>query len=260
MDAAHPPHGIDITVPSPARTYDYLLGGHDHYQVDRDVSDAVVERWPGIVDVVRTVRAWTIGAATYLAAEEGVDQFLDLGSGLPTAENVHQVVQRINPDARVVYVDHDPIVLAHGRYLLAGSPQTDYADADIRDVGKVLAGAARSLDFSRPIAVVCSSVLHYVEGDPVALMGAYAGAVAPGSYLAASLASDDGDPALLQEVIQIWTAGGGGFYPRSRDEINRIFDGHELVPPGVELTERWWRPDVNPAPLDVALYGAIAKL
>jgi SAM-dependent methyltransferase len=255
MDS-HLPLGVDICHPSPARTYDYLLGGKDNYPVDREAAEAVIAVWPGMRDMGRAARAWAMRVVTYLA-EQGVDQYLDIGSGLPTAENVHQVAQRINPAARVMYADNDPIVLAHGRALLAENDRTEYVEADVRDPKVILAGAAKLLDFSRPVALILSVVLHYVPEDPAELLAAYVQALAPGSFVAISHNTTQGMAPELRE----WVAGvfPSGWYPRTPDDILRIFQGLELVEPGLVTIEQW-RPTAEPVPLQMPLLGGIARV
>ena len=253
----HPPLGIDTSKPSPARAYDYLLGGHNNYEADRQAAEGVIAIWPGMREMGRGARGWAIRAVTYLAGQ-GVDQFLDVGSGLPTAENVHQVAQCINPESRIMYVDVDPIVHAHGRALLAANPLTRYLEADVRDPQVILpAAAAELLDFGRPIALLMSAVLHFMEDDLAELVGRYRAALAPGSYVAASLQTIVGaEPELVAAVRRVW---GGHWYPRQPDEIAAIFDGLELVEPGLVRIEQW-RPDGPVTPLEMPLLGAVGRI
>ncbi|WP_433469572.1 SAM-dependent methyltransferase [Spirillospora sp. CA-128828] len=159
-------HRIDVSRPSPARIYDYLLGGKDNFAVDRELAEKFLARWPALATTARVNRAWAVRVVRHLAGERGIDQFVDVGSGLPTADNVHQVAQRITPGARVMYVDNDPIVLAHSRALLAENQGADYVAADAQDADTVLARADRFLDPSRPVAILMASLLHYLPEPP----------------------------------------------------------------------------------------------
>ena len=192
------PAEIDITRPHPARTWDYYLGGKDNFAADRAVADKVIAAWPGMRVAARENRKFLGRAVQYLAGEAGIDQFLDIGSGLPTASNVHEVAQAINPAARVVYVDNDPLVLAHARALLTSMPEgaCDYLDADLRDPELILRDAARTLDFTQPAAIMLVAVLHFIPdaSDPQGIVATLAGALAPGSFVAVSHLTADFAP------------------------------------------------------------------
>jgi hypothetical protein len=184
------PDAFDASVAHSARVHDYWLGGKDNYAADRAAGDAVMAAYPGIVMSVRANRAFLARAVRFPAAEAGIRQFLDVGTGIPTASNTHEVAQAIAPDCRVVYVDYDPVVLAHARALLTSSPEgaTDYIDADLRKPGAILAEAARTLDFTRPVAVMLIAVMHLVvdEDDPYGIVRTLLAGVPSGSYLALS--------------------------------------------------------------------------
>ena len=183
----HPTY--DTSVAHVARVYDYYwLGGKDSYAADREAGDQAIQAYPDLVYSVRANRAFLARTVRYLAREEGIRQFLDIGTGIPTASNTHEVAQSVAPDCRVVYVDNDPVVLSHARALLTGRPEgaTDYIDADLRDTQKILAQAARTLDFSRPVAVMLIAIMHAIgdDEDPYAIVATLMDAVPPGSYLA----------------------------------------------------------------------------
>ncbi|WP_149264236.1 SAM-dependent methyltransferase [Actinomadura sp. K4S16] len=233
--ARHIPDKVNVNEPSPARVYDYFLGGKDNFAVDRQHAMEYLSRWPDLVENARQNRAWMVRVVEYLASQ-GVDQFLDIGSGLPTAPNVHQVAQRSIPDARVVYVDNDPIVLAHGRAILGGGSHTHYIQADVRDPEPILDEAAEHLDMARPIGVLLASVLHYVEQEPATLTKPLMRRLAPGSYLAvAHVTDEDSPPEFLERVRQAFK---GHFWPRPIPVIRKAFDGLELVD-GLTDVQRW---------------------
>jgi SAM-dependent methyltransferase len=239
---------FDTSVAHPARVYDAWLGGKDHFAADRDAAEQVMAANPGIVPGVRSNRAFLIRAVRHLVAEAGIRQFLDLGTGLPSADNVHEVAQAAAADARVVYVDFDPIVLAHARALLTGAPGTvDYIQADIRDSATILAEAARTLDLDRPVAVMLLMTMQFIpDADaPYQVVRSFLDAVPSGSYLVLSHpASDGGMPAQVanraterynQMVATPMTR-------RSQDQVREFFDGLELLEPGLVPMTRW-RPD-----------------
>jgi SAM-dependent methyltransferase len=258
-DDPKPPPGIDTSHPSVARAYDHLLGGKLNYPVDREFAEKFLKIWPEVRDNAFVIRGFAMRVTRYLVEEAGVRQILDIGSGLPTQDNVHQVAQRIAPDTKVMYVDNDPIVLAHGRALLVKDKRTGYIEADVRDTELVLRRAAKLLDFEQPVAVMCSALLHWVKDNPTELMAEYIDALPPGSYLAASHNCPDGVPAkLIADMYPIFPS---GWYPRPRAQIEEIFQGRELVAPGL-VTIEGWRPDqgVQHKPLQLPLLGAVARL
>jgi len=234
---------FDTSVPHIARVYNYWLGGKDHFAADRELAERFIKADPEVIAGVRANRAFLGRAVHFLAAEAGIRQFLDIGTGIPTASNTHEVAQRAAPDARVVYVDNDPIVLAHARALLTSDPPgaVDYIDADLRNTGAILAQAARTLDFSRPVAVMLVGILQCIpdEDDPRGIVAALMDGVPPGSYLAISHPAADvhadarAGAALLSEGL----ASPVTF--RSRAAIARFFGGLELIEPGLVSTSQW---------------------
>jgi hypothetical protein len=252
-----PDLGIDITVAHPARVYDYWLGGKDNFAPDRVAGDRVLAVTPGLRYRVRANRAFLGRTVRYLAAEAGVRQFLDLGTGIPAADNTHEVAQRVAPQARVVYADNDPIVLRHAQALLRSAPGgvTTYIEADLRDPQPILRQAAATLDFSQPVAVMLLGVLHLVSDaeDPWRIVRELMVAVSPGSYLVISHpaldiseAQAEGQRVYNQNVATQQTL-------RTRDQVARFFTGLELVPPGLVQVHQW-RPD----PEDDAPEGTVS--
>ncbi len=236
---------FDTSVAHQARIYDYLLGGKDHYAADRVAGDKMLEVYPDTVYTARANRAFLGRAVRFLAGEAGIRQFLDIGTGIPTAGNTHEIAQAVAPESRVVYVDYDPVVLAHARALLTSneSGATDYIDSDLRDPGNILTQAEQLLDFTRPVAVTLLSVLHAVPDadDPYAITAALMDAVPPGSYLAIShAASDLIDPAALQGLYDSWKGTvQQRFQWRGRDAVARFFTGMSLAEPGIVPIDQW---------------------
>ena len=238
---------FDISVAHQARMYDYLLGGKDNYVADRAASEEMLKIYPETGFSARANRAFLGRAVRYLAAEAGIRQFLDIGTGIPTASNTHQVAQAIAPESRVVYVDYDPVVLAHARALLTSNEAgaTEYIDSDLRDTSTILSQAARLLDFTRPVAVTLLSVLHAVldADDPYAIVATLMDAVPPGSYLAISHgASDLIPPEALQGLYDTFKKVQQQFQWRNREEMARFFAGTDLVEPGLVRVDDW-RPE-----------------
>lgn len=237
---------LDISVAHPARVYDAWLGGKDHFAADRAAAEQVVKANPGIMPGVIANRAFLGRVVRYLAAEAVVRQFLDLGTGLPSANNVHEVAQAVDPASRVVYVDNDPIVLVHARALLTGTPGTvTYVDADIRDIGTILEGARETLDLSRPVAVMLLMTLQFIPDadDPWGLVRTVLDAVPSGSYLVISAPERvEGDAVSAQGSARYNQMVATPMTRRSRAELLRFFDGLEIVEPGpVHMSQ--WRPD-----------------
>ena len=229
---------IDTSVAHSARVHDYWLGGKDNFAADRAAGDAVMAAYPGIVMSVRANRAFLARAVRFLAAEAGIRQFLDVGTGIPTASNTHEVAQAIAPDCRVVYVDYDPVVLAHARALLTSSPEgaTDYIDADLRKPGAILAQAARTLDFTRPVAVMLIAVMHLIvdEDDPYGIVRTLLAGVPSGSYLALSQVASDIQAEQMAEAARRYNRLARETQRhRTQDEAARFFDGLELAEPGL---------------------------
>ena len=249
-------------VPSIARTYDYLLGGKDHYPVDREIGEIFVRKFPGAVQIALDNRACLVRAVTFIAGELGISQFIDLGSGLPTADNVHQVAQRTDPGARVVYVDNDPIVLAHGRAMLAEDERTVVIRADIRQPAQILSDpAVRGLiDFNRPVAVIASAILHHLldEEDPLGAIRAVCDATPAGSCLLVShfRTLDDPDSAAL-EAVMLEAFGRGRW--RTNQQIGQFFGDMRLTPPGIVPCAQW-QPDASPGDLTLYQHLIVAGL
>jgi hypothetical protein len=253
---------IDTTVPHSARIWNYWLGGKDHYPVDRAAGDKYRETYPGIVDTARAVRYFMARTVRYLAAEAGVRQFLDVGTGLPAVDNTHEIAQRVAPESRIVYVDNDPLVLAHARALLSSRPEgaCDYVDADLREPAQILTAAARTLDFSQPVAVLLMGVLGHVSdyGTARAAVDGLVSHCAPGSYLALADSVRVGD-AHITAGEKYAETGAVPYQLRSPEEIDGFFHGLELVEPGVVPVQQW-RPDPAPFPaVPVDTLGGVAR-
>ncbi|WP_406229979.1 SAM-dependent methyltransferase [Nocardia sp. NBC_01009] len=244
MGSESVPVGIDPTKPSISRVYDALLGGKDYYEVDQHVVDHLVETMPQVDVLAKLNRAILGRGVRYLAGEAGLKQYLDLGAGLPTMENTHQVAQSFQPDARVVYVDNDPIVLAHGRALLEQDKSTRVVTADLREPDKVLAhpDVQKMIDFSEPVAVLLVGMLHHLHDgeDPEGVVDGYLDAVPPGSHVFITHFINEGPEAGPVEQSFLEYLGTGRF--RTREEILRLFRGLELVEPGLAYLPEW-RPD-----------------
>ncbi len=246
------PLPFDTSVAHQARIYDYLLGGKDNYAADRAAAQAWVEANPGTTFTARANRAYLGRVIRFFAAEAGIRQFLDIGTGIPTAGNTHHVAQAIAPESRVVYVDYDPIVLAHARALLTSSDAgaTDYIHADLRDTGLILDQARELLDFTKPVAITLIAILHAIpdSDDPHAIVARLLDAMPSGSYLAVSTTGSDLiDPATLQEMKDIGARMSQQQYThRTRAQVARFFDGLDLVEPGLVRLEEW-RPEPGSA-------------
>jgi S-adenosyl methyltransferase len=245
------PPGLNTGVPQTARIWNYWLGGKDNFPVDRQVGDQILEAFPAIVENARASRAFLARAVRYLAGEAGIRQFLDIGTGLPTANNTHQVAQAVAPECSIVYVDNDPIVLAHARALLTSTPEgaTAYLDADLRDPDTILQQAARTLDFNQPIAIMLMGILGHIADDDEAqsIVKRLVGAVRSGSYLTMNDGTDTSEEVV--EAARIWNQSANPTYHlRSADRIGRFFDSLELLEPGVVSPPRW-RPEPSPSGL-----------
>jgi S-adenosyl methyltransferase len=254
------PLSFDTGVAHPARVYDYWLGGKDNYQADREAAEQVIAVNPNVLPGVLANRAFLRRAVEYLAQEAGVRQFLDIGTGLPTAENTHEVAQAVAPDARIVYVDNDPIVLAHARALLDSSPEgaTAYLDADIRDPEKILHDAARTLDFGQPVALITLLVLHFIPDadDPWGIVSRLVDAVPSGSYLVMSHGTLDFDPGGGPGTNRYNERVPTQMIPRPRAEIARFFDGLDLIEPGLVALADW---RAEPGQMGHIAYAAVGR-
>lgn len=250
----------------PARVYDYLLGGKDNYTVDRDAADHALAAFPTLRTAAQENRAFLVRAVRFLAREVGIRQFLDIGSGLPTVKNVHEVAQSYLPEARVVYVDNDPIVLVHGNTLLAHRQHVSVIHGDFRRPESILDEVVSSdlLDMEQPIALIANAVLHFIadKDDPVGILGRLRGAMVPGSYVVLSHATADlsGESALgVQAVARMQ---GIPMQLRSRAEFETFFAGLRLVEPGIDLVSHWRSTlpvDRRPSASEVSWYGGVGE-
>jgi hypothetical protein len=239
---------LNTNIAHPARTWDYWLGGKDHFAADREAAEAAERLLPSMPRIARADRAFLRSVVRFLAGEVGIRQFLDIGTGLPTVDNTHEVAQRIAPESRIVYVDNDPIVLAHARALLTSTPEgkCDYIDADVRDPGKILDRATATLDFSKPVAIMMLGLLLYVPDadDPWGIVARLLAAVPPGSYLAVSHGASDLIPERSAPFADTFNEHSAApLTLRTRAEVTRFFDGSDLLEPGVVLIHQW---RVNP--------------
>jgi hypothetical protein len=260
---------VDTKTPHPARRYDYWLGGKDNFQADRDSADAIAKAFPHLPGAARENRGFLRRAVRALTAEAGVRQFLDIGTGLPTADNTHDVAQGVAADARVVYVDNDPLVLTHARALLTSAPEgaTAYIDADLREPDRILRDPAvrDTLDFTQPIALMLVAILHFVpdSDDPFGIVSKLIDALPPGSYLVLSHATFDPlDPGTVARLNAVNAGSVPPFCPRSKDEVARFFSGLELLDPGIVSVADWraqHEPQPRPAPAEIAWYGGVAR-
>jgi hypothetical protein len=258
------PAEIDTSVAHPARVYDYWLGGKDNFAADREAGDRVLAVTPGLRQRVQAGRAFLMRAVRYLAAEEGIRQFLDVGTGIPAANNTHEVAQLAAPDSRIVYVDNDPIVLTHARALLAGGPEgsIQYIDGDVRDVAAIVRAAAKTLDFTQPTALMLLGVMHLIQDSegPREIVARLMGELPSGSYLVLSHPASDIHPGQAEAQRRYNERVATPQTLRTRAEVSRFFDGLDLVPPGLAYVHAW-RPgpdDIVP-PNGVSAYGGVAR-
>ena len=256
---------LDATRPHMARVYDFWLDGKDNYAADRAVAEQVAAAYPDIRAAVRAQRAFLARAVHFLVTEAGIRQFLDIGTGLPSANNTHQVAQAAAPRSRVAYVDNDPIVLRHARALLAGHPEgaTAYIDADLRATATILQRAAGVLDFGQPVAVLLLGILQGIpdEDEPGAIIARLMDAVPPGSYLAISQIAGDVATAAVATGVQRYNAQSAApVAARTHAEVSRFFAGLDLVEPGVVQVHRWRPADGDPGDdRDLAIYAGVAR-
>jgi S-adenosyl methyltransferase len=235
---------FDTSVAHQARIYDYWLGGKDNFAADRKAAEEAAAAYPGVVTGARANRQFLARAVRHLAADVGIRQFLDIGTGIPTANNTHEVAQVVAPDSRVVYVDYDPVVLLHARTLLASNDQglVDYVDSDLRDTGTILEQASQMLDFSRPVALMLIAILHAIgdDDDPYQIVEKLMDAVPPGSYLILSHVASDIDPEQIADATaRLNQVSRQHFTLRDHAQVLRFFDGLELLEPGVVRVEEW---------------------
>ncbi|HEX6194588.1 MAG TPA: SAM-dependent methyltransferase [Jiangellaceae bacterium] len=257
-----PPADLNTDIPHSARIWNYWLGGKDNFEPDRAVGEMVKQTFPDIVTTARQVRAFLSRTVRYLAGEAGVRQFLDIGTGLPTVENTHEVAQRVAPESRIVYVDNDPLVLVHARALLTSTSEgtTEYIDADLREPDRIVQAAKKTLDFDRPIAVVLMGILAHIEDyeEARSIVRQIMDAVPSGSYLTISDGTDTSE-AIVEAHHQANQSATVPYHLRSPEQIAGYFEGLELIDPGVvPVTE--WRPDPDEGqPTRVDAYGGVAR-
>ncbi|MGH3389693.1 MAG: SAM-dependent methyltransferase [Actinomadura sp.] len=270
-DAPHPPKRetppgeIDTTVAHSARIWNYWLGGKDNYLIDRQIGDEFRKVFPDIVEIARSSRAFLARAVRHLAGEAQVRQFLDIGTGLPTVDNTHEIAQRVAPQSRVVYVDNDPMVLTHARALLtsAAAGTTEYIDADLRQPEAIMEAAAGTLDFTRPIGLVLMNVLGHIPDldEARSIVTRLVDALPPGSYLTVADGTNVISGEKFDRAIAIWNESGSIPYTlRTPEEITGYFDGLRILEPGVVPCSRW-RPDPSPSgpPAENDEFGAVGR-
>jgi hypothetical protein len=255
---------LDIEVPHSARVWNYWLGGKDNFAVDRQVGDRVMQMLPSIVEQARADRAFLGRAVTHLAGDLGIRQFLDIGTGLPTADNTHQVAQRVAPSSRITYVDNDPLVLVHARALLtsAADGATDYIEASLEDPELILREAARTLDLKRPVALLLMGVLHHVADTEAAyrIVDRLKDALPDGSYLVINHATNAVYGAASDEGVRHWNQFGKPLITlRSPEQIGRFFAGWSLLAPGVVSCSRWRPGAVDESSVEVDEFGGLAR-
>jgi hypothetical protein len=255
------PVGVNPRIPNSARMYDWWLGGKDNFAADRAMGASLMEAIPSLPAMAAENRRFLHRAARYLAGEAGIRQFLDIGTGIPTSPNLHEVAQEVAPECRIVYVDNDPIVLAHARALMTSHPagKTQYISADVREPEKILTdeGLLQTLDLSRPVGLMLVAILMLLtdEEDPWARARTLMDALPSGSYLAITHPGQDFDPAAMAGITAIARQGGVTVVPRVREDVERFFDGWELIEPGV-VPVMAWRPEKQPADPKGAYYWA----
>ena len=255
---------IDTSVPHSARVWNYWLGGKDHYPVDREAGEAFLELFPGMAQGARASRTFLERTVRHLAGEAGIRQFLDVGAGLPTHNNTHQAAQALTPEARIVYVDNDPLVLAHARALMSSTPEgtTAYLHADLREPEHVLASAREHLDLDRPVALMLMGILGHITDDEEArdLVRRFMSALPSGSYLVINDGTDVHSRANAQAHEQYNESGGEPYIQRSPERIGRFFEGLELVEPGLVTVTRWRHEESGfGTPPEVDGYGAVGR-
>ncbi len=268
MNGARLPVDVGVSKAHPARAYDYYLGGKDNFEADRELGRQTEEVWPTVRVFARENRAFMCRAVDYLAAEEGIGQYLDIGSGMPTAPNVHEIAQRTLPSSRVVYVDNDPLVISHARSLLRSGPEgmATYLYADVRQPESIIKGASGVLDFSKPVALLLIAVLHFVpdEWDPQAILGTLLRGLPSGSFLVASQITEEHDPVTISAAADVYRkATGMPAQARHADVFEELVftsQGLQIVEPGIVLVSNW-RNLVRPwqYAAKVSCYGGVAR-
>lgn len=259
------PQELDTSVPHSARVWNYWLGGKDNYPVDREAGEQYRQIFPGIIDVARAARYFLARSVRYLAGEAGIRQFLDVGTGLPTVDNTHEIAQRVAPDCRIVYVDNDPLVLAHARVLLTSTPEgaTDYVDADLREPDEIIRAASRTLDLSQPVALTLIGVLGHIQeyDEARSIVNRLMGALSEGSHLSLADSVNVGE-SHVEAHDRYKETGAVPYLLRPAEEIRGFFDGLDMVEPGVVPITRW-RPDPGPfdapASAEVSTLGGVAR-
>ncbi|MFZ4153298.1 SAM-dependent methyltransferase [Streptomyces pseudogriseolus] len=257
------PRSIDITVPSVSRMYDYYLGGSRNFEVDREAARKAMEFMPGLPKVMQANRAFMRRAVRFAVAE-GVTQFLDIGSGIPTFGNVHEVAQAADPEARVMYVDHDPVAVAHSKVVLEGNDRAGILAADLRKPQDILGSdeVGRLIDLNRPVALLLVAILHFVEeaDDPYGAVAELSEALAPGSMLVLTHAAYEGiplPPERAEGAVDVYRDMRNPLIMRTREEIARFFEGYDMVEPGLVPMPRW-RPDTAPEDEDPYAFSGLA--
>ncbi|MFB4307541.1 SAM-dependent methyltransferase [Actinomadura sp. GTD37] len=263
MSEQRPGPGIDTSVSHVARIWNYWLGGKDNYPVDREVGDQILGMLPDVARLARASRLFLNRAVWHLAAEAGIRQFIDIGTGLPTVDNTHEVAQRAAPSSRIVYVDNDPLVLEHAKSLLSSTPEgsTAYINADLREPEGVLAGAAETLDFGRPIAFTLMGVLEFVPDDDQAysIVRRLMDAVTPGSHLAMYDGTNVVHGEASDRIVEVWNAAGNAeLVLRTPEQIAGFFEGLEVLEPGI-VPVTHWRPDGPGEPEAVDAFGGVGR-
>ncbi|MGP4029521.1 SAM-dependent methyltransferase [Actinomadura sp. 3N407] len=259
-----PGSGIDTSVSHVARIWNYWLGGKDNYPVDREVGDQILGMLPDVARLARASRLFLNRVVWHLAAEAGVRQFIDIGTGLPTVDNTHEVAQRAAPESRIVYVDNDPLVLEHARSLLTSTPdgRTTYVHADLRDPGRILESAAETLDFGEPIALTLMGILEFIPDDDAAyaIVRRLLDALPSGSYFGMYDGTNVIHGEASDRIVEVWNASGNAqLVLRTPEQIERFFDGLEILEPGV-VPVTHWRPDTSgEEPEAVDAFGAVGR-
>jgi len=265
-DGDHPAVDLRMDVPHSARVYDYLIGGKTNFEADRVAAEASVQAWPALPISMRTTRTFMERAVRRLAEDYKVRQFLDIGTGIPKSPNVHEIAQAVAPEARVGYVDNDPIVLTHARALMSSTAEgrTCYVDADFRDPESIIANPRlrEVLDFSQPVALSLIAIVHFIldADDPQGIVRRFMDALVPGSYLALTVFTGDTDPVGVGGVSREYNARGIPLQVRDKREAEAFFEGYDLLDPGVALVHHW-RPDAGAEPVrdqDIAMYAGVA--